>query len=143
MQSTFQARGRGRRRGSTVILVTFAMTVLLGFCAFAADYGMMVADANRLQRACDAAALAGATKLMMSGYDATSVATDEANARYLAALTAYRNGVTVNQNDITFPTAQQIVVPATTTRNFFFGRALGMANGVITRSATAGRVALQ
>lgn len=136
------AKTRTRRKGVTIVLVSLAMTALLGFCAFAVDYGMMVSDANRLQRACDAAALAGATKLMTSGTDALSIQNDQTQAKYLAATAAYRNGVSVDQSQITFPTSNTILVPATATRAFFFGRALGLSNGTVTRGAKAGKQAV-
>lgn len=135
-------RTRSRRKGVTIVLVSFAMIVLLGFCAFAVDYGMMVSDANRMQRAADAAALAGATQLMVSGIDPLSIQNDQTQAKYLAAMAGWRNGVTINQNDITFPTSNTIVVPATNTRAFFFGRALGLQQGTVTRQARAGKQAL-
>jgi hypothetical protein len=110
-----------------------SMVFLLGCAALAVDYGLLVADANRLQRSCDAAALGGAMKLKATGVDAT----DEYNAKVDAQNIAWRNGVAVNFNDITVTNGVQIRVPASTIRKFFFARAIGKTSGGITRSATA------
>jgi hypothetical protein len=69
--------------------------------------------------------------------------TDNYNAKTEAQLVAAKNGVTVNFNDITVTGGTKIRVPAATTRNFFFGRAIGKSSGSITRSATAGRTPLR
>lgn len=134
---------RGRRRGVTIVMVALSMTALLGFCAVAVDYGVLVNDASQLQRACDAAALQGASQLYVSGTSATAVASDQYKAKTLAVAIALRNGVVVNFNDITFPAANKIKVPATRNRSLFFAGALGVSNGTVTRSATAGRIALK
>ena len=134
-----------RRSGSTVILMALSMTTLLGCAALAVDYGLLVADANRLQRAADAAALAGAGELCESGPSLTAIATDTARARALAAVVAARNGVTISNpdTDITFPTWNRIDVKATTTRGFFFAAILGQRSGVVNRTAMAGRMPLR
>lgn len=53
----------GRRRGAIAFVVAGSMVALMGFAALAVDYGLLNADVNRLQRGCDAGALAGASKL--------------------------------------------------------------------------------
>ncbi len=123
-----------RRQGSVSVIMALSITFVLACGALAVDYGLLVADANRLQRACDAGALAGAAKLKTTGVDVT----DEYNAKLDAQRVAFQNGVTVNFNDITVTNGLQIRVPASTTRTFFFGRAIGQNSGAITRSATAG-----
>lgn len=127
-----------RRQGTTIVLMALMMTSLLGFGALAVDYGLMVADANRVQRACDAAALAGATELVKSGTDTSSIAADTARARALAVVVAARNKAPVNPNDVTFPTYNQIRVLGRATRPFLFGAAIGRSSGNLTRSASAG-----
>lgn len=136
-------RTRGRRRGVTIVLVALMMMLLLGFAAIAVDYGVLVNDANQLQRGCDAAALQGASQLYKSGTSVTAIASDQYDARTLAVAIALRNGVVVNFNDITFPALNKIKVPATRNRSLFFAPALGISNGVVNRSATAGRIALK
>ena len=127
-------RGRNQRAGSISVVMASSMIFLLGCAALSVDYGLLVADANRLQRACDAGALAGATKLKATGIDVT----DEYNAKLEAQTVAWRNGVSVNFDEITVTNGTSIRVPAATTRSFFFGRAVGATSQGITRAATAG-----
>ena len=146
--TTGNSRGRigqrgARRQGVTIVMMALALASLLGFGAIAVDYGMMVADANRMQRACDAAALAGATELCTTGNDAASIALDTTRARALAVAVAARNNTTVNPNDITFPTYNKIRVPATAARVSFFAAAIGNTGGVLNRFAQAGRLPLK
>ena len=47
-----------RRSGNVILLTGFSLVVMLGFAALAVDYGISVNTKNRLQRTCDAAALA-------------------------------------------------------------------------------------
>jgi Flp pilus assembly protein TadG len=82
-----------------VLLTAGGVLACLGFCALAVDYGTSVVVKNKLQRTCDAAALAGATELKRTGVDAT----DFANARARARAIATSNGVTISDSDVTFP----------------------------------------
>ena len=66
MKSNNQKTQRG---GSVVLITALSLTVLAGCAAIAVDYGLLVADANRLQRACDSGALAGAQLLKVTGDD--------------------------------------------------------------------------
>ena len=52
-----------RERGSVIIFVAVLMLVLLGFAAFAIDFGYVYGIKNKLQNAADSAALAGASVL--------------------------------------------------------------------------------
>ncbi len=134
---------RRRRGGSVIVMVALAMTVIFGCAAIAIDYGVLVSDANQLQRGCDAAAVAGAQKLYSSGISATSLTNDQYYARQLAVTVAASNGVTVDPNDVTFPAPNKIKVQATRNRSLFFAQAIGRKNGTVTRAATAGRIALR
>lgn len=134
----FHSHRISRRNGSVSVVMALSVSMLLGCCALAVDYGLLVADANRLQRACDAAAIAGANKLKVTGVDVT----DEYNAKVDAQRVAAQNGVSVNFDDITVTNGMTVRVPASTTRSFSFARTMGQNSGSITRSATAGRVAL-
>lgn len=55
---------QSRRRGAVVILAAVLLVVILGMVAFAIDMGYVVNVKSELQRAADAAALAGAGKLL-------------------------------------------------------------------------------
>jgi uncharacterized membrane protein len=136
-------RGRSRRGGSVLVIVAGSVLMLMGFSAVAIDYGVLVMDANQLQRACDAAATAGAGELYKSGISSAAQLYDQSNARTLAVSIAQRNGVVISPNDVSFPASNKIKVSATRLRSLFFARALGVANGTVIRSATAGRIALR
>jgi hypothetical protein len=57
----------GSERGSVAITVVLAMTVLLGFAALVVDVGLNWAARTSAQTAADAAALAGASRLLEDG----------------------------------------------------------------------------
>ena len=62
------SRGRGgSERGSVAITVVLSMTVLLGFAALVVDVGLNWAARTSAQSAADAAALAGASRLLVDG----------------------------------------------------------------------------
>ena len=123
-----------RRRGTILYIVAGSLVMVMGAAALAVDYGVLNADANRLQRACDAAALAGATKLKSSGNDSVDVPA----AKELAVIAARRNDVAVNINDIVVSdNNRQIRVPATFVRPLFFARIFNMRSSTLIRSATA------
>ena len=126
---------RRRRRGSSLLMVAGGMLGLMGFAALSVDYGLLVMDANRVQRACDAAALAGAAKLKRTGNSAT----DRYNATAEAVLVAWQNGkVSVTAANVTFGNNDTTVrVQSTVNRKFFFGPAVKVLSGNVTRSATA------
>lgn len=138
----YRRNTRQRRRGVTLILVAIGMTTFLACGALVLDYGALVADANQLQRAVDAAALAGASQLK------TQTGADTGPAQALALRAASENDVGIgthgnsNQSpEIWFdnnghPT--KITVRATSSRGFLFGLAMGYPNGHVTRQATAG-----
>lgn len=135
-----------RRGGSVVVIAALSLVALTGMSALAVDYGMMVSDANRLQRACDASALAGATYLKSTGNDQVDVA----NARLAAAAMMTQHKITgFDSNTITFnATWSRITVPANATRNFFFAGVFktiapnSPSSGTVSRRASAGRTAL-
>lgn len=154
-----------RRKGSIFILVAASLMMILGFCALSADIGGLNMDANRVQRACDAAALAGVRKLKQQvvvpagagGQYTRGDVYDQYLARQEAILVARVNNVTLTESDITFPTSTsnprgwfdgtRIQVVGTTTRKFLFAPIwkiyntstsnAGMDGAVLTRKATA------
>lgn len=56
-------RKLGDESGQTIVFVALAMSILLGFAAFATDIGVMLHQQNLLQTAADSAAIAGAKNL--------------------------------------------------------------------------------
>lgn len=112
-------RRQARNRGTVTLIVGLSLTMIFGFAALAVDFGLQVADKNRLQRGCDAAALAGAVELKKTGNDTN----DMAKARVVAVAVAQENGVTVDSNAITFLDSNtKIRVPALNTRTTLFAR---------------------
>jgi Flp pilus assembly protein TadG len=115
--------------GTVVVLLCAALTV---------DYGTLLADRNRLQRACDAGALAGASYLQRTGLSQT----DETTARSQAVSVARDNGLSsdeVTDADVDiFDNDTKVRVHAHRTRQLFFVRIAGIKTGLVTAQATAG-----
>ena len=61
-------RNKKNRRGSTMILVGLALVALVGIAAFAVDFGRMYLFRAQVHVSADAAALAGAERLMRAHY---------------------------------------------------------------------------
>jgi len=73
-------------RGNVLVTVAIAIFVIIAFASIAIDVGIMQSEHARMQRACDAAALAGAKKLPFENVAKT-------NALYLAERNGYEDGV--------------------------------------------------
>lgn len=129
------SNGRARRRGNIVVIVAGSMLGLLGFAALAVDYGLLVSDKNQLQRACDAAALAGASQLKTTNDDTF----DTGQARALAVTVAMQNGATVDAATITFLNNNtEIRVPSTKVRTLHMAQAIGIPTATVSAAAIAG-----
>jgi Flp pilus assembly protein TadG len=101
------------------------MIVFLGFCALSVDYGLLVNDKNRLQRAADAAALAAAQELKSSS--PANDAADRQKASNMAVRVASLNGVTVTPSNVTFNSdSTHVTVVATGSQPMYFARAIGI-----------------
>lgn len=83
----------GDERGQTLVFVAIAMSVLLGFAAFATDIGIMLHAQRLAQTAADSAAIAGATSLHYGDSAAAAAARNDAAAN---GFTDGKNGVTVS-----------------------------------------------
>src|SRR6185437_14428351 len=99
--------------GQTLVFVALAMSVLLGFAAFATDIGVMLHEQNRLQSAADSAAIAGAMTLH---YGLTPAATAARNDAALNGFTDGTDGVTVTVSDP--PSASEVANPAFASAGF-------------------------
>lgn len=120
---------RRPRRGASAIIMATALFVIFGSAGLAVDYALLVSDRNQLQRACDAAALAGAQELPSDTAKATSVAIS----------TAAQNGVTINNGNIAFLDSNtKIRVVSNRLRSFFFMPILNVRSGQVRASAIAG-----
>ena len=121
---------RGRRRGTIIHVIAGSIVLLCGCAALAVDYGILISDKNQLQRACDAAALGGATELP-----------NTTAAQNKAELVARLNRVPDdNTNDLTYTFLEnnaRIRVSAVRRRSLFFARVFGQTSGTVRASATA------
>lgn len=114
-------------RGTVLVLVAAMMTVILGFAALATDVGALALERNRLQNACDAAALAAARELP------PTVAAREKAAEYLEY-----NGVAPEEAVISFDSAgTRVTVEASRQVNFTFARVFGLSGSTVSARASA------
>jgi Flp pilus assembly protein TadG len=127
----------GRERGQIMIILVMAIFVLTGMVAMVIDISWYWSNSLRVQRAADAAALAGAVKLP-NDYNVTS-----ASARALAFEEATKNGYTDGLNGVTINPTQdttnnrRLNVSITAPVDTFFMRIFGISSIPATRSAKA------
>lgn len=133
-KARFRTRPGARRRGTITMVVALAMIVLLGFCSLAVDYGVISNDANQLQRAADAAALAASQSLPDTD-QARAIALDVAARNFVPNTSP--NTVTVSFSD----NNNRITVVCARNRPLFFARVLGMNSQTLSRQAAAGQPA--
>jgi hypothetical protein len=84
-------RGTRDERGATLAFVAVALTGLVGMAALAVDLGMLIKSREDMQRAAEAAALAGATAFIDGGQEEFAVV-EQAHTRALAILDLNRIG---------------------------------------------------
>lgn len=116
-------------KGAVLVLVALSMTVLIGFTALVTDVGIMYFNRTDMQKAADAAALAGAQRLPSN----PSTATSDAGSYALL------NGVT-NIDNISVVTEdgnREITVTVNRDVNLLFARILGHNTSQIGVTATA------
>jgi hypothetical protein len=121
-----------RDSGSALPLVAMMLTVLIGLSAFAIDLGWFYLNATRVQRAADAAALAGVVHMP---YDFTQA---EIDALELAGANGYvvGGGTSVTVTPVTDqPNMLQVEVQDTV--DTFFLKVFGKNEQVISRKARA------
>src|SRR5436853_634411 len=78
-------RDRNQRRGAVAVLVAVLMIPLFAMVAFAIDIGYVAHVKSELQKAADAAALAGAAKLMTPQYTGVTTSSTTADANIALA----------------------------------------------------------
>ncbi|ABO50630.1 hypothetical protein Dred_2113 [Desulforamulus reducens MI-1] len=120
-------------RGLAVVLVSLAMTVLIGAAALVTDVGLVTLVKNRLSNAADAASLAGAQELPDNPNTALSI----------AHAYALSNGLSEEQIDIhlvTDPTDTYydgVKVDTHQTVDYIMAKALGFTSANVQATATA------
>ena len=112
-----------------VVIVALIIPVLLGAIAFGTDVTVFYFNWMQLQKAADAAALAGANFLPDNPSTAQSTAIAYAQSNGIKA--AEIISTTVAGNDLSISVTLQRTVP------YYFARALGMTSGQVTTSASA------
>ncbi len=125
-------RSRESQRGQVLALFVLMSFVIIGMVAVVADVSWWWANSLRVQRAADAAALAGA--IYLPGSPATAFSA----ARAEAAKNGYRDGagtVITPAQDTSNP--RRLNVTITTPVNTFFARIFGMSQIDVTESARA------
>lgn len=119
---------------AVLALVSLALVLVLGLAAFATDLGWFYVNTNRIQRAADAASLAGVIHMPQDPPDAVT------DAHASALTNGYADGV---DNALVVPVPapngeiHQLQVTITDTVDTFFLRVFGQTSQTISRRATA------
>lgn len=120
-------------KGQALVITTLFLGILFGMTTLAVDVGNLYFIRASLQRAADAAVLAGATGLTLSEAEATVRATAIANQNL-----STQPSLSGSTSSASFPTAGRIRVtvrhPAVT---LFFGGLLGIPTASVSTSAAA------
>jgi Flp pilus assembly protein TadG len=148
-RSPYPLLPRSNSKGSILVMGALAVLVIVGCAALSVDVGLMTLNANRLQRACDASALAAVAKLkfnksnfsIVNNASTTSTVTVTTASRTQAAteavFVASQNGTLISAPDVVFPSLYKARVNATESTAMYFARIFGAANAGVTRHATA------
>jgi hypothetical protein len=125
-------RRRAVRRGGTIaIIAAGGILAFLGFCALSVDLGRAAATRNKLQRACDAGALAGAQLLPENPDGARAEAARVARMNGAPDEATIRNQITIYNNNTT------IRVPAQETIGYGFAAVFNMRSAKVVGAAVA------
>jgi Flp pilus assembly protein TadG len=136
-------RLRSDQSGQSLILVTLAMSVALGFAGISIDTASWYQKHHEAQVVADAAALAAANCLANPGVGPTgnvcSSSTDVSDAQQVAVNYAALNGLTITSSNVNVNTTNDTVqVTAPNTSPTMFARLIGINNTTQTASSTAG-----
>lgn len=126
------SRERRKEKGAALPLVAGILATLLGLSAFAVDLGWIYLNTSRLQRAADAAALAGVVHLPAFPSRVTEDATAAATANGFPPDTGPNGPLSWRALD-----DNRLEVTLTTAVEPFFLRALGFDQFTVSRRATA------
>ncbi len=119
-------------KGSALIFAALVMVSMLGFSALAIDTGMILTADHQLQNAVDAAALAGASGLLINQGAATN------RAIAVGGLNQCINRpVVINGANVSYPTSNRIRVQANRQVNLFIAPILGVNTSNVNAVALA------
>jgi Flp pilus assembly protein TadG len=115
-----------------VVIMALVVAVLIGTVALGTDVGLLYYNWGLLQKAADAAVLAGASCLPGDPTNAVSVAN-----RFAA-----QNGIAAGEITSTTVAADQMSITVQLVRSvpYYFAKVIGISSGVVTARATAGLV---
>lgn len=125
-----KAKNKKDERGAVTVIIAVTLGALLAVSALAIDAGMLYQERRQMQTAVDAAALAAAHE-MAEGRTSSA----EAVARDYVAKNTKSGAASVT---VTFPSATQVRVSATISRDLFFARSFGSKKASLAAVATAG-----
>lgn len=129
-QSTCKIKYLNSEGGAVTIVVAFVIFSLLAVTALVIDIGLLYQERRQLQTAADSATLAGAVDL------AEGRSTEEAQVTAEQYVLENAN-VVPDQIAVDFPSANQIKVTCSTTRDLFIAPVFGKANSSVKTTATA------
>ena len=130
----------GRSRGQVAVIYAGLAAVLIGAAALGSDVAVMYMNWEKVQKAADAAALAGAnfeSGITWSGTPDPSCTGQPDNASQAACTEAVKNGMSASNLTITEPTTQTIKVVATENDPYFFAKSLGLSTYNVSGTAVA------
>jgi hypothetical protein len=136
-------RLRSEESGQSLILISLAMTVALGFSAIGIDTASWYQKHHQAQLVADAAALAAANCLAQPSVgpsgNVCSSSTDVSDAQQVAVNYAAKNGVTISTSNVVINTTNHTVqVTASNTSPAFFSRLIGINTTTQSAASTAG-----
>ena len=118
--------------GNILIFSVIVMVTTLLFASMAIDVGCLLTAKNQLQAATDAAALAGATGLIVNNSEAVSRAVNVAGSN-----DCINQSVLIGSDNVGFPAANQVSVQASQIVNLFFARVVGLNSAPVSAVAVA------
>lgn len=140
MTQGFRAGWKNRRTGQVMPMVALIIAVLLGFAALGIDIFMIYWAKSNLQRATDAAAIAGATYLSdLTFSNPNAACTYSTQAEQAACTYALSNGVLSSEIQSIAISSDSRSITVTTSRIVpaYFARLLGYTQFTVNATATA------
>jgi hypothetical protein len=136
-------RSRSEQGGQSLVLVSLAMGVALGFAAISIDVASWYQKHHKAQVVADAAALAAANCLANPGVgpsgDECNSSTDVSDAQQVAVNYAAMNGVQISASNVSINTTTDTVkVTASSSSPTFFSRLIGIKTTTESAASTAG-----
>jgi hypothetical protein len=123
---------RKSKKGAILVTTAISMFVVFGFAAISVDVGTLLTARNQLQNAVDAAALGGASGLILSQAEAENRAVEMA-----AANNVINNAVNLSSTEIFFQNSKQITIQRTQAINLYFANIFGINSLNVAASASA------